>query len=480
MCEHTFAHLTTAVAGTVVRDSTRSGTIALTNSREVVPDASIPARARLALLAASLVAALPPRRGRGRPSGPVLLPFSFDPAHPYCGGPASRHRRRRRSRDETVLAPAAGVVTFAGTVPGSGKSVTILTSDGWSVTLTQLGSIAVAKGATVAEGDGVGTIGPSGDAEVSGPYVQLGIRHADQDQGYVDPQTLLPPRSQAAGLAPTVSGGAVAAALGACVRPGEHHAGRRRLRLRPIRLPLRPPTRAGGCRSRRGRAAPQPSVAAPAPDAAPAPAVAEPAAAPTAAASAGRSATDLQRLRRRRRRCRSACPRRTAAPACCGARAAPSCRRSRPRLLPRRCRRDETALTEPTTVARPRRRSRRSLPSRCRRHASSVPHPRVATTAEPLSGALVRAAVRRPLRDRRATGALAAAAASRPARRRRRRAARVGSPSAAYGRVAGVPIGAPASDARAARRGPSALLRWLAAVVPALALACCSRCAAGG
>src|SRR5262249_24461154 len=119
---------------------------------------------------------------------------SFDPARPYAPG---QHRGIDvgGSPGELARAPAAGVVTFAGTLAGSGKSVTILTADGWSVTLTQLGSIAVTKGATVAEGDGVGTIGPSGDPEVSGPYVQLGIRHADQDQGYVDPSTLLPARA---------------------------------------------------------------------------------------------------------------------------------------------------------------------------------------------------------------------------------------------------------------------------------------------
>ena len=43
--------------------------------------------------------------------------------------------------------------------------MTIQTADGWSVTLTHLGSIAVTKGASVAEGDGVGTIGPSGEPE---------------------------------------------------------------------------------------------------------------------------------------------------------------------------------------------------------------------------------------------------------------------------------------------------------------------------
>ena len=44
------------------------------------------------------------------------------------------------------------------------------------MTLTHLGSIAVTKGASVVEGDGVGTIGPSGEPGVSGPYVHLGVR----------------------------------------------------------------------------------------------------------------------------------------------------------------------------------------------------------------------------------------------------------------------------------------------------------------
>ena len=147
----------------------------------------------LVVLIAALAFAAPAGAWTWPASGPVLLPFSFDPSHPYSAG---QHRGIDigGTAGETVFAPAAGVVTFAGTVPGSGKSVTILTSDGWSVTLTELGSIAVAKGATVAEGDGVGTLGPGGDPDVSGPYVQLGVRRADQDQGYVDPMTLLPAR----------------------------------------------------------------------------------------------------------------------------------------------------------------------------------------------------------------------------------------------------------------------------------------------
>jgi hypothetical protein len=71
--------------------------------------------------------------------------------------------------------------------------VTIETADGYSVTLTHLGSIAVAEGATVAEQDAVGTVGPSGTPEVDGPYVHLGIRVTADPNGYVDPLGLLPP-----------------------------------------------------------------------------------------------------------------------------------------------------------------------------------------------------------------------------------------------------------------------------------------------
>jgi septal ring factor EnvC (AmiA/AmiB activator) len=122
--------------------------------------------------------------------GPVLAPFAFDSAHPYAGG---QHRGVDigASAGGTVLAPAGGTVTFAGTVPSSGRSLTILTGDGYDVTLTHLGSLGVAKGATVVEGDAVGTVGPSGTPELDGPYVHLGVRTDANDQGYVDPLGLL-------------------------------------------------------------------------------------------------------------------------------------------------------------------------------------------------------------------------------------------------------------------------------------------------
>ena len=124
-------------------------------------------------------------------TGPVLQAFSFDRAHPYAGG---QHRGVDigAAGGAPVVAPASGVVSFAGTVPTSGMSVTIETPDGFSVTLTHLGSIAVARDAAVAEGAVIGTVGPSGTPEVDGPYVHLGLRTTSDDQGYLDPLGLLP------------------------------------------------------------------------------------------------------------------------------------------------------------------------------------------------------------------------------------------------------------------------------------------------
>jgi hypothetical protein len=137
-------------------------------------------------------------------TGAVLQAFLFDPAHPYAAG---QHRGLDIGGEpgDAVLAPAAGSVTFAGTVPSSGKSVTITTADGYAVTLTHLGSIAVSRGADVAEGALIGAIGPSGDPEVAQAYVHVGIRIAAESQGYLDPLALLPARVPApAALAPPV------------------------------------------------------------------------------------------------------------------------------------------------------------------------------------------------------------------------------------------------------------------------------------
>ena len=159
---------------------------------------------RVVLRAAAVVGALACAPAAGAwtwpAGGAVLQPFVFDPAHPYAGG---EHRGIDVGGDagSAVLAPAAGTVSFAGSVPTSGKSVTIQTPDGLSVTLTHLGSIGVIRNAVVAEGSSVGTIGPSGTPEAAEPYLHLGIRVTAQDQGYLDPLAFLPPR---VGLPPPV------------------------------------------------------------------------------------------------------------------------------------------------------------------------------------------------------------------------------------------------------------------------------------
>ena len=132
--------------------------------------------------------------------GAVLRPFVFG-SDPYAGG---QHRGIDVAGEEgsPVRAPASGTVTFAGSVPTSGRGVTILTADGYAVTLFHLGSVLVARGDAVAEGDPVGTMGWSGEPEHAVPTVHLGIRVAAQAEGYVDPVGLLPSRPVPPGRVP--------------------------------------------------------------------------------------------------------------------------------------------------------------------------------------------------------------------------------------------------------------------------------------
>ncbi len=165
-------------------------------------------------------------------NGPVLQAFNYDKSHPYAAGQHRGIDIGASAAGELVVAPASGTVSFAGSVPTSGKSVTIQTPDGYSVTLTHLGSIAVAEGASVVEGATVGTIGPSGTPEQAGPYVHLGIRVTADPLGYLDPLTLLqPPTSTPPG--PTGSGSAGSGSK------AKHHA-------RPTRAHARPAPSRGG------------------------------------------------------------------------------------------------------------------------------------------------------------------------------------------------------------------------------------------
>src|SRR5438477_8683049 len=76
--------------------------------------------------------------------GPVLSYFSLGP-NPYTGG-QRRGIAVGGATGSSVRAPVSGVVTFAGTVPTNGKTLSIRTADGYSVTLVHLGSIGVVRG----------------------------------------------------------------------------------------------------------------------------------------------------------------------------------------------------------------------------------------------------------------------------------------------------------------------------------------------
>lgn len=125
--------------------------------------------------------------------GQVIRAFSMGD-DPYAGG---QHRGVDIAADSgsSVRAPVDGTVSFAGTVPGSGRTVTIRTEDGYAVTLVGLGSIAVAKNALVSEGETVGTVAPVSD-ESTPASVHLGVRIASDSNGYLDPLTFLPARTE--------------------------------------------------------------------------------------------------------------------------------------------------------------------------------------------------------------------------------------------------------------------------------------------
>src|SRR5512132_41564 len=92
--------------------------------------------------------------------GPVLRPFVLGD-DPYAGG---QHRGIDIGAlsGAPVRAPAAGTVSFAGTVPTGGNTITIRTDDGYAVTLLHLGTYSVSRGNAVAERDVLGSVGANG------------------------------------------------------------------------------------------------------------------------------------------------------------------------------------------------------------------------------------------------------------------------------------------------------------------------------
>jgi hypothetical protein len=146
----------------------------------------------LPVLVATLVGAPPALAWTWPADGPVLQPFVLGD-DPYAAG---QHRGIDVAgiAGAPVHAPAGGSVSFAGTVPGGGRTVTIQTADGYAVTLLHLGTLGVSRGVVIDEGATVGTLGMSGDAEHAVPSVHFGVRVAADPQGYLDPLLFLPAR----------------------------------------------------------------------------------------------------------------------------------------------------------------------------------------------------------------------------------------------------------------------------------------------
>jgi hypothetical protein len=151
-------------------------------------------------VSASLVASPAAHAWTWPVEGPVLRSFSLGD-NPYAGG---QHRGIDvgAAVGTEVRAPAAGTVSFVGSVPNGGRALTIQTEDGYAVTLLQLAAVDVMRGVIITEGAYVGRVGESEDAVTREPHVHLGIRVAADRDGYVDPLTLLPPREAVVPAAP--------------------------------------------------------------------------------------------------------------------------------------------------------------------------------------------------------------------------------------------------------------------------------------
>src|SRR5689334_6834855 len=176
---------------------------------------------RLVLFAAAALvalAAVPAATAWTWPADGQVLQGYANGSDPYAAG---QHRGLDVGgmQGDPVLAPAAGRVSYAGTLPHYGRSLTIRTDDGWVVTLLHLGTLAVSKGAVVTEGQPVATLGSSGEAEHDAPYVHVGIRHADDEHGYVDPAGLLPARPVPAAPEPVPAPPATPAPVPVAVAP---------------------------------------------------------------------------------------------------------------------------------------------------------------------------------------------------------------------------------------------------------------------
>lgn len=120
-------------------------------------------------------------------AGPLLRAFAVG-ADRYARG---QHRGVDLGAPIGTLVRSActGRVSFAGRVPGGGRTVSVRCG-AFAATYQQLGTIAVRAGRSVVAGTSLGTIGRSGDPRTPSPHLHLGARTA-ATRRYVDPLGLL-------------------------------------------------------------------------------------------------------------------------------------------------------------------------------------------------------------------------------------------------------------------------------------------------
>ena len=227
--EHTFAQLTTAAAGSIARGSTLRRRVDKRTTQSRGGSRCVDSCSCSALPCSPCARGGRSRRGMdlaGRRPGAARVLVRSGPS--IRGGRASRDRYRRRLR-----VGGAGARRGRGHVRRNGSGQRQVADD------PHLRRVVGHADAARIDRGGEGRVGRRGrrasrrsaraaTPRLSGPYVQLGIRHADQDQGYVDPQTLLPPRAQAP-AGPATTGGTVQPPSAVSV-PTSTDAGRRPLR----------------------------------------------------------------------------------------------------------------------------------------------------------------------------------------------------------------------------------------------------------
>jgi hypothetical protein len=134
-------------------------------------------------------AAPPARSGTWQPpvGGAVLRSFRLG-SNPYAPG---QHRGVDLGAPPGTLVRSVcgGRVSFAGRVPGGGRTVSVRCGR-IIATYQQLGSIAVRRGQPLAPGVPLATAGRSGDPRTPRAHVHLGARDAASGR-YIDPLTLL-------------------------------------------------------------------------------------------------------------------------------------------------------------------------------------------------------------------------------------------------------------------------------------------------